>query len=72
MHAVILFHHRRIAPFGLNGGEWAKSDAIDWNVTPAVLKRLALPPACSLKPGDAVVIDTPVGNGCGKDDDCPA
>ncbi len=65
MHAVILSHHRCIAPLGLNGGESGKIGRNRVERHTGRIEALGAP-VCSLKPGDAVVIDTPGGGGYGE------
>ena len=66
MSAGILSNHRRVAPFGLNGGQ---GGAVGFNrVERADGTREDLGPTASaeLEPGDTFVIETPGGGGFGE------
>jgi len=69
MTAAILSNHRKVAPFGLDGGQpgacgrnWIERDG----------KRIALAATdrVQMQPGDIFVIETPGGGGWGKTDEC--
>ena len=66
MTASILSNHRRIAPFGLAGGEAGKTGR-NW-VERADGTRLELSGTASaeMAPNDCFVIETPGGGGYGK------
>lgn len=72
MHAAILSNHRRIAPFGLNGGEPGKTGRNRVERRAGHIEVLGATASVQLEAGDAVVIETPGGGGYGRDDDCPA
>lgn len=72
MHAAILSNHRRIAPFGLNGGEPGKTGRNWVERRTGRIEALGATASMQLEAGDTVVIETPGGGGYGRNDDCPA
>ncbi|SFK96971.1 5-oxoprolinase (ATP-hydrolysing) [Nitrosomonas aestuarii] len=66
MHAAILSNHRRIAPFGLHGGENGVTGCNWVERKNAVVEELGACASVQLEPGDVMVIETPGGGGYGK------
>jgi 5-oxoprolinase (ATP-hydrolysing) len=71
MHAAILSNHRRVAPFGLSGGEPGKVGRNWVERHTGRIEALGATASVQLEAGDTVVIETPGGGGYGKDDDSP-
>jgi len=65
MSAGILSNHRRIAPFGLNGGGAGQVGANRVERADGGVEHLGPTAAVELQPGDVFVIETPGGGGCG-------
>ena len=68
MTASILSDHRRVPPFGFNGG---KSGQVGRNWVARAdgsIEELAGADSAEMKPGDVFVIETPGGGGFGKPD----
>ena len=70
MQAAILSNHRRIAPFGLHGGENGKVGR-NWvkRKNDGVLEEIGATAMVQLETGDVVVIETPGGGGFGEAND---
>ncbi|SET35799.1 5-oxoprolinase (ATP-hydrolysing) [Nitrosomonas marina] len=66
MHAAILSNHRRIAPFGLYGGEPGRLGRNWLERSNGVIEELASAASMQLEAGDIVVIETPGGGGYEK------
>jgi 5-oxoprolinase (ATP-hydrolysing) len=66
MTAVILSGSRRIAPFGLAGGEDARVGATRIERASGETEPLGATDQANLESGDAIVIETPGGGGYGK------
>ncbi|WP_090631479.1 hydantoinase B/oxoprolinase family protein [Nitrosomonas marina] len=66
MHAAILSNHRRIAPFGLKGGEPGKLGCNCVERSNGVVEELGSTASVQLEAGDTVVIETPGGGGFGS------
>ncbi len=65
MSAGILSNHRRIAPFGLNGGEDGQVGLNRVERVDGRTEDLGSTATAELTPGDVFVIETPGGGGCG-------
>jgi 5-oxoprolinase (ATP-hydrolysing) len=65
MTASILANHRRIAPFGLNGGEAGALGANRVIRATGTIEELPATASVEVAPGDAFVIETPGGGGFG-------
>ncbi|GJL72026.1 MAG: 5-oxoprolinase [Nitrosomonas sp.] len=66
MHGAILSNHRRVPPFGLYGGENAKTGR-NWVIhKDGTVEELGATTSMLLEEGDVVVIETPGGGGYGK------
>ena len=65
MHAAILSNHRRIAPFGLNGGEPGQLGCNAVERENGETEELGATASVQLEAGDVVVIETPGGGGYG-------
>jgi len=65
MHAAILSNHRRIAPFGLNGGEPGKLGRNSVERQNGEIEELCVTASAQLEMGDVMVIETPGGGGYG-------
>jgi len=66
MQAAILSNHRRIAPFGLNGGEPGQLGRNLVERKNGKVEELHATASMQLEAGDTVVIETPGGGGCGQ------
>ena len=66
MQAAILSNHRRIAPFGLGGGQPGTPGRNYLIRADGNLMNLGSTDAVDVKPGDMLVIETPGGGGYGK------
>jgi 5-oxoprolinase (ATP-hydrolysing) len=66
VEAAILSNHRRIAPFGLAGGEDAKTGINRIIRADGSEETLSGTATVKLNKGDTVVIETPGGGGFGK------
>ncbi|MCP5244730.1 MAG: hydantoinase B/oxoprolinase family protein [Burkholderiales bacterium] len=66
MHAAILSNHRRIAPFGLNGGEPGQLGRNTVVRKTDEVEKLSATASVQLETGDAMVIETPGGGGYGR------
>jgi 5-oxoprolinase (ATP-hydrolysing) len=66
VEAAILSNHRRIAPFGLNGGEAAQTGVNRVIRSDGREERLSGCASVRLQAGDTFVIETPGGGGYGK------
>jgi 5-oxoprolinase (ATP-hydrolysing) len=67
MIASILSNHRRIRPFGLNGGEPGQPGTTRVCHPDGSQTVLAATASVAVEPGDQVVIETPGGGGFGKE-----
>ena len=65
MTASILANHRRVAPFGLCGGEAAALGANRVIRANGTVEELPATASVEVAPGDAFVIETPGGGGFG-------
>ena len=66
MHGAILSNHRRIPPFGLQGGENAKTGR-NWVAhKDGTVTELGATASIQFEIGDVVIIETPGGGGYGK------
>ena len=63
--ATILSNPRRIAPFGLAGGEDGSVGANRIERADDRVERLGAVATTTMAPGDVFVIETPGGGGCG-------
>ena len=68
MTASILSNHRRIAPFGLEGGEPGKPGRNAVVRADGRTEELDATAQAAMQPGDTVVIETPGGGGFGSPD----
>ncbi len=68
MTASILANHRRIAPFGLRGGEAGKVGVNRVIRRDGSVEELAATASVRVEAGDAFVIETPGGGGYGRED----
>ena len=68
MHGAILSNHRRIPPFGLQGGGYAKTGRNWVEHKDGTVEELGSTASIQLENGDIVVIETPGGGGYGKVD----
>ncbi len=66
MTASILANHRRIAPFGLRGGEAGQLGSNRVIRKNGAVEELPATASVEVAPGDAFVIETPGGGGFGK------
>jgi len=66
VEAAILSNHRRIAPFGLEGGESGRPGANRIERADGTAEELAGTATVTLDEGDTFVIETPGGGGFGK------
>lgn len=66
MHGAILSNHRIIPPFGLQGGENAKTGRNWVEHKDGTVEELGSTASILLENGDVVVIETPGGGGYGK------
>jgi 5-oxoprolinase (ATP-hydrolysing) len=71
VEGAILSNHRRIAPFGLEGGESAKTGRNRIVRADGTVEELPGTATVRLNAGDTFVIETPGGGGYGKRDDSP-
>jgi 5-oxoprolinase (ATP-hydrolysing) len=65
MTAAILSNHRRIAPFGADGGEAAQPGANRVERADGAVEALGATASVEMAAGDAFVIETPGGGGYG-------
>jgi 5-oxoprolinase (ATP-hydrolysing) len=65
MQAAILSNRRRVAPFGLAGGEDARAGVNRVERTDGSVETLSATAATNMLPGDVFVIETPGGGGYG-------
>ncbi len=65
MHAAILSNHRRIPPFGLQGGENGKTGCNWVERKNGTIESLGATASVELEKGDIFVIETPGGGGYG-------
>ena len=65
MTATILSNHRRVAPFGLAGGDDGTVGANRIERADGTVERLGAVASTQMAPGDVFVIETPGGGGCG-------
>jgi 5-oxoprolinase (ATP-hydrolysing) len=65
MTVAVLSNHRRIAPFGLEGGSAGATGVNRIERAGGAVERLPACASASVKPGDAIVIETPGGGGFG-------
>ncbi len=65
MTAAILANHRRVAPFGLNGGMDGALGRTWVQRADGAVQELAPQDRAAMQPGDALVIETPGGGGYG-------
>lgn len=66
MHASILSTHRKIAPYGLQGGQDGKTGRNAIRRADGTVEELASLAEADLASGDAIIIETPGGGGFGK------
>ncbi len=66
MTAVMLANHRRVPPFGVAGGEPARSAATGSSAPTARARNSARPCTVEMAAGDVFVIETPGGGGFGS------
>jgi 5-oxoprolinase (ATP-hydrolysing) len=66
MTAAILSNHRRVPPFGVNGGEAGSLGANRIERTDGTTEILGSTAEALLQPGDVFVIETPGGGGYGR------
>ncbi|HNJ47145.1 MAG TPA: hydantoinase B/oxoprolinase family protein, partial [Novosphingobium sp.] len=66
MEAGILSNRRRIAPFGLAGGEPGATGINRIERTSGEVEVLDSTASVTVEPGDVMVIETPGGGGYGK------
>ena len=66
MTAAILSGHRRVAPFGMAGGEPGRSGATAVVRTDGRSTSSAATAETEMQPGDVFVIETPGGGGYGR------
>ena len=66
MTASILSDHRRVAPFGLAGGEPGKTGRNRVIRVDGSEQELAGADSAEMNPGDVFVIETPGGGGFGR------
>lgn len=66
MQGAILSNHRRVPPFGLQGGENAKTGRNYVEHKDGTVEELGSTASIQLENGDVVVIETPGGGGYGK------
>jgi 5-oxoprolinase (ATP-hydrolysing) len=67
VEAAILSNHRRVAPFGMDGGEDGKQGINTLIREDGTAERLPATATVKLAAGDVVVIETPGGGGFGED-----
>lgn len=65
MTAAILANHRKIAPFGLKGGADGAVGRTWVQRTDGSVQELASQDSTAMRPGDALVVETPGGGGFG-------
>jgi len=65
VQAAILSNHRRIAPFGMNGGESAKTGTNTVIRNNGKTEKLSATATMNLATGDVIIIETPGGGGFG-------
>ena len=65
MTAAILANHRKIAPFGLKGGADGAVGRTWVQRTDGSVQELASQDSAAMRPGDALVVETPGGGGFG-------
>ncbi|MCW8916607.1 MAG: hydantoinase B/oxoprolinase family protein, partial [Magnetovibrio sp.] len=68
MSAGILSNHRRIAPFGMQGGEPGQVGRNTIERSDGTVEDLGATAAVELSPDDVFVIETPGGGGYGQKD----
>ena len=66
MIASILSNHRRIRPFGLEGGEPGRAGVNRLHRQDGSELELAATASIEVGPGDQIVIETPGGGGFGR------
>ena len=66
MSGALLANHRRIAPFGLNGGTTGSPGTGSIRRTSGEVEHLAATARFDVEPGDELTIETPGGGGYGK------
>ena len=66
MRAAILANHRRVAPFGLNGGEAGLPGTNRVERSDGTIEQLGATAGADMAPGDVLVIETPGGGGFGR------
>jgi len=66
MSGALLANHRRIAPFGVNGGETATPGAASIQRTSGAVEQLGATARFDVEPGDQLTIETPGGGGFGR------
>ncbi len=65
---ALLANHRRIAPFGLKGGEPAAPGTASIRRASGTIEKLGATARFALEPGDVLTIETPGGGGYGPGD----
>jgi len=66
MTATLLSNRRRVAPFGLHGGEAGALGSARVERADGQVQALSATDLVAVKPGDTIVIETPGGGGWGK------
>jgi 5-oxoprolinase (ATP-hydrolysing) len=72
MTVSILSGHRRIAPYGMAGGDPGQVGRNWIDRADGSNKDLAASGRCEVKAGDVIVVETPGGGGFGSPDKYPA
>jgi 5-oxoprolinase (ATP-hydrolysing) len=65
MSGALLANHRRIAPFGVNGGEAAAPGTGSIERASGAVERLGATARFDVEPGDQLTIEAPGGGGYG-------
>jgi 5-oxoprolinase (ATP-hydrolysing) len=68
MSGALLANHRRIAPFGVNGGSAAAPGTASIKRVSGKVERLGATARFDVAAGDQLTIETPGGGGYGSDD----
>ncbi|MGH8495805.1 MAG: hydantoinase B/oxoprolinase family protein, partial [Gammaproteobacteria bacterium] len=66
LEAAILSNHRRVAPFGLAGGEPGRTGRNSIERVDGTVETLDATASANMRPGDVFVIETPGGGGYGN------
>ncbi|MEX0976978.1 MAG: hydantoinase B/oxoprolinase family protein [Woeseia sp.] len=67
LEVSVLSNHRRVAPFGLDGGDAAQTGTNRIERRGGEVEQLAATATVTLQAGDCLVIETPGGGGYGKE-----